>query len=84
MPAGKISGRTASIWIICPARSCWPRAFSPHVTTRDLDLGGSILTLQAVAGMAPEGISVGADIDGDGDIGLAEAIYGIQKEADLR
>ena len=59
-------------------------SIQPHVTTRDLDLGGSILTLQAVAGMAPEGISVGADIDGDGDIGLAEAIYGIQKEADLR
>ena len=56
----------------------------PHVTTSSLDLGGSILTLQAVAGMAPAGISVGADINGDGDIGLAEAIHGIQKEAGLR
>ena len=56
----------------------------PHVTASELDLGGSILTLQAIAGMAPEGINTSADMNEDGKIGLAEAIYGLQKEAGLR
>ena len=56
----------------------------PHVTTRELDLGGSILTLQTVAGMAPEGINASADVNNDAKIGTAEAVYGMQKEAGLR
>jgi len=48
-----------------------------------------ILALQAVAGQSPAGIrndyaASGADVNGDNRIGMAEAIYIIQKAAGVR
>ena len=59
-------------------------ATQPHVTTRELDLGSSILTLQTLAGMQPEGITIDADVNGDDKIDMAEAVYGLQKTSGLR
>lgn len=60
------------------------KALFHHFTTRELDLGGAILSLQIVAGMNPDRITSDADINGDGDVGLAKAVYGLQKEAGFK
>ena len=50
----------------------------------DVDLGDAILALKVLAGQEPVGIYSGADVDGDGAVGLAEAIYIMQSVAGLR
>ena len=50
-----------------------------------IDMADVILSLQAVTGTNPPGgISKKADVNGDGAVGLAEAIYGMQIVADVR
>ena len=54
-----------------------------------IDLTDAILTLKFLSGMHPSEIrseypSLGADVNGDGRIGLSEAIYILQKAAGLR
>ena len=47
----------------------------------DISLQESILSLQVITDMASTGIKPNKDVNGDGKIGLAEAIYGLQNEA---
>ena len=52
-------------------------------------LADAVLALQVISGLNPVGIPVnyatsGADINGDGSIGLADAIYILQEAANLR
>lgn len=54
----------------------------PHSTTRELDLGGAILSLQTAAGMNPENINAGADVSGDAKIGMEECSYALQMAGD--
>ena len=50
-----------------------------------LDIKDAILSMQVLAGVTPaQPVSKDADIDGDRRIGLAEAIYVLQKVAGLR
>ena len=48
------------------------------------DLTDVILCLQVLGGLLPDGISPAADLDKDGKIAMAEAIYTMQKVAGLR
>ena len=50
---------------------------------RDVNLADLILTLQVLAGMNPDNVCVIADINGDGKIGIAEAIYIMQHIAGI-
>ncbi len=50
----------------------------------EVDLGDVILSLQSVAGINLNDINPWADVDGNGKTGLAEAVYGLQKEAEVR
>jgi hypothetical protein len=43
----------------------------------------AILCLQVLSGLVPDNINLAADVDGDGKIGMAEAIYAIQKSGGL-
>jgi hypothetical protein len=60
------------------------------VSAGDLNLDGNvdvldaILALQVLAGLNPAGISLDGDANGDGVIGLAEVLAGLQGEAVLR
>jgi hypothetical protein len=49
-----------------------------------VDMADAILALQAVAGLNPAGINHVVDVDGDGKIGIAEAIHAIQTEGGMR
>jgi len=40
--------------------------------------------LQAAGGMSTGNINSGADVNLDGKIGIAEAVYGLHKEAELK
>jgi hypothetical protein len=48
-----------------------------------IDLGDAILALQVVADLNPSGVHLG-DANADGKVGLAEAIYVLQYESQLR
>ena len=49
-----------------------------------VDLTDTILSLQVLSGMTPAATVAGdADVDGDGRIGLQEAIYSLGKAAGL-
>ena len=48
----------------------------PRFTLED-----SILSLQVITNMAPSGITLTKDVNGDGKIGLEEAIYSLKNEA---
>ena len=50
----------------------------------EVDLADLVLSLQVLTGMAPANLHRGADVDADGQIGLAEAIYILGKAAGLR
>ena len=58
---------------------------SPIVMRGDINRDGSItiedilLALKVASGESPEGVEKDADIDGDTLIGLAEALYGLEK-----
>lgn len=48
----------------------------------NIDLVDSIIALQIVAGIIPsQTVHTGADVNGDGKIGMAEVIYILQKVA---
>jgi len=49
-----------------------------------LDLKDVILSLQVSAGLAPAGVKTSGDVNSDGKIGLAEAVYGLQVVAKIR
>lgn len=50
-----------------------------------VDLGDAILVLQALANLnTADGLDIGADVDANGRIGMAEAIFIIQKQAQMR
>ncbi|MGD9972821.1 MAG: PKD domain-containing protein [Desulfatirhabdiaceae bacterium] len=49
----------------------------------DVDLNDALLPLQVLAGHGPSGMSLAADVDGDGKIGMAEVIYVLQHIAGL-
>jgi hypothetical protein len=51
---------------------------------RTVTVADAIMALQAVAGMNPVGIRLGADVNSDGNIGMEEAIYALQSAAALR
>ncbi len=55
----------------------------PWIMVRDPDLGAGVLILQVLTGMTPVGFNIGLDVDGDGKVGLAEAIYVLRKEAGM-
>ena len=70
-------------------------AASSAVIKGDLDglngvtLADAILALKIISGQSPAGIRAnyvnsGADVNGDGKIGMAEAIYILQKAAGIR
>ena len=48
-----------------------------------VDLTDAVLSLQILSGQVPTNINPIADVDGDSRIGMAEAIYAIQKAAGL-
>ena len=49
-----------------------------------VNLTDTILILQVLAGFTPsQPVFIDADVDGDGKIGMAEAIYAMQKVAGL-
>lgn len=50
----------------------------------NVDLADAVLSLQVLAGLDPDGVELGADVDADGKIGLGEVIYILQKVAGLR
>jgi hypothetical protein len=49
-----------------------------------VDLADLVLSLQALTRMSPAGVHRGADVNADGQIGLAEALYILGKAAGLR
>ncbi|MEE4354833.1 MAG: C1 family peptidase, partial [Desulfococcaceae bacterium] len=49
-----------------------------------VDLKDVIMSLQVDVGLAPAGVTTGGDANGDGRIGLAEAVYGLQVVAKIR
>ncbi|MGE0085465.1 MAG: C1 family peptidase [Desulfococcaceae bacterium] len=49
-----------------------------------VDLKDVIMSLQVSAGLAPAGVTTAGDVNADGKIGLAEAVYGLQVVAKIR
>jgi len=49
-----------------------------------VDLADAILALQVAAGQRPAGLNAVVDVDGNGRIGMAEAVYVLQTAAELR
>ena len=49
-----------------------------------IDLADLVLSFQLLAGMSPLDVHRGADVDADGRIGLAEAVFILGKAAGLR
>jgi len=49
-----------------------------------VDLSDAILALQVLAGLNPDGIHLSGDVNGDDNIGLADAIYILQKVSGMR
>ncbi|MEE4358256.1 MAG: hypothetical protein V2I97_17435 [Desulfococcaceae bacterium] len=49
----------------------------------DVDLKDVIMSLQVDFGLAP-GVTTGGDVNNDGKISLAEAVYGLQVVAKIR
>lgn len=49
----------------------------------NVDLVDAVLCLQVLSGLVPDNIYPAADVDGDSKIGMEEAIYAIQKAAEL-
>jgi hypothetical protein len=54
-----------------------------------VDVGDAILVLKVLAGLNPEGVDLeyvtpGADVDGDGKIGVTEMLYVLQHVSGLR
>ena len=49
-----------------------------------VDLANLVLSLQALTGLSPAGVHRGADVNGDNQIGLAEALYILGKAAGTR
>ncbi len=49
-----------------------------------LNLKDVITALQVISGLASETVSLGGDVNEDGKIGLAEAIYGLQQAGEQK
>jgi hypothetical protein len=49
-----------------------------------MDLADATLCLQVLSGLTPGNTNPAADVDGDNKIGMAEAIYAMQKTAGMR
>jgi len=49
-----------------------------------VNLTDAVLALQIISGLSPAGVDLGADVNGDGKIGMEEMLYILQSIAELR